>query len=100
VLRLVNQKISDLNSHAHLTDILDYESEALSQFMNISVSFYHRATELIQSHKANPEALCQLTLRLVNQKTSDLNSHAHLTNLLDYESETLIQFMNLGVSFC
>jgi hypothetical protein len=78
VLRLMNQKISNLNSHAHLADLLDYESEALSQFMNLGVSFCYRVTEPIQSHKAKHEALCQLTLRLVNQKTSDLNSHARL----------------------
>jgi hypothetical protein len=35
----VNQKISKHNSHAHLTDFLNYESEALSQFMNLDVSF-------------------------------------------------------------
>jgi hypothetical protein len=160
VLRLVNQKINDLNSHAHLTDLLDYESETLSQFMNLGLSFCYRATEPIQSHKAKPEALCQLTLRLVNHKTSDLNSHARLnwssrlwiwsaktipehryvlliqgdithpitqnqtwstelasiegswirrfnelnsypypTNLLDYESESLSQFMNLGLPY-
>jgi hypothetical protein len=35
----------------------------------------------------------------VNQKTIDLDSLARLTDLLDYESEALNQFMNLGVSF-
>jgi hypothetical protein len=40
----VNPKNSDLNSHAHLADLLDYESEALRQFMNIGVSFCYRAT--------------------------------------------------------
>jgi hypothetical protein len=39
VLRLVNQKISDFNLHVHLIDLLDYESEALRQFMKLGVSF-------------------------------------------------------------
>jgi hypothetical protein len=98
-LRLVNQKISKLNSHAHLTDLLDYEYEVFGQFMNLCVSFWFMAILPIQLHKVKPEALCQLTLRLVNQKISELNSYAHLTDLLDYESEVLGQFMNLCVSF-
>jgi hypothetical protein len=57
------------------------------------------ATLPIQSHKTEFEALCQLVLWLVNQKTSELNSHARLTDILDYESEALSQFMNRGVSF-
>jgi hypothetical protein len=99
VLRLMNLKTSELNSHACLTNILDYESETLNQFMNLSVSFWYRVTLPIQSHKSEHEALYQLALRLVNQKTSELNSHARLTDLLDYESESLGQFINLGMSF-
>jgi hypothetical protein len=63
-------------------------------------SFYYRATLHIQSHKIKLEALCQLILRLVNQNISIFGPLTHLTDLLDYESEALNQFMNLGVSFC
>jgi hypothetical protein len=47
-----------------LTDLLDYEFEALSQFMNLGVLFWYRATEPIQSHKTELEALSQLVLRV------------------------------------
>jgi hypothetical protein len=96
-LRLVNQKISELNSHAHLIDHLDYESEVLGQFMNLSVSFCYTATLPIQSHKNELKVLCQLTLSLVNQKISEFNL-VHLTNFLDYESKALCQFIKLGAS--
>jgi hypothetical protein len=96
-LRLVNQKISEVNSHAQLTDLLDYEFKALDQFMNLGMSFWYRTTLPIQSHKTKLKALFQLVLRLVNRNISEFNSHAHLTDLLDYESETLGQFMNIGL---
>jgi hypothetical protein len=47
-----------------LTDILDYEFEAISQFMNLGMSFWYRVTEPIQSHKTKLEALSQLVLRV------------------------------------
>jgi hypothetical protein len=47
-----------------LTDILDYEFEALSQFMNLDVSFWYRVIELIQSHKTKLETLSQLVFRV------------------------------------
>jgi hypothetical protein len=98
-MELVYQWINEFGSLAHLTDLLDYEYEALSRFMNLDVSFWFRTTLPIKSHKTKPEVLCQLALRLVNQKISEFNSLAYLTDILDYESEALDQFMNLGVSF-
>jgi hypothetical protein len=38
-------------------------------------------------------------LELVYQWTSELNSLARPTDLLDYECRALSQFMNLGMSF-
>jgi hypothetical protein len=35
ILRLVNQKISGYDPHAHLTDLLDLEFQALSGFINL-----------------------------------------------------------------
>jgi hypothetical protein len=56
-IEIGESEISEFNSHAHLTDLLDYESEALSQFMNLGVSFWYMMTLPIQSHKGKPEAL-------------------------------------------
>jgi hypothetical protein len=56
-IEIDESEISELNSHAHLTDLLDYESEALSQFMNLGLSFWYRMTLPIPSHKAKLEAL-------------------------------------------
>jgi hypothetical protein len=84
ILRLVNQKISIFGLLAHLTNFLDYGFEALSQFMNLGVFFYFRMTLPIQAHKTKLEALCQLILRLVNQKISGFGPFAHLTDLLNY----------------
>jgi hypothetical protein len=63
-----------------LTDILDYEFEVLSQFINLSVSFWYRATELIQSHKTKLEALSQLVLRV--GKSGDLTNLTRIYILL------------------
>jgi hypothetical protein len=57
---------------AHLTDLLDYESEVLSQFMNLDLSFYFSAILPIQSHKTKLEALRQLILKFVYEKMADL----------------------------
>jgi hypothetical protein len=42
-----------------LADLLDYESEALGQFINLGVLFISKAAQPIQTHKIKPEALCQ-----------------------------------------
>jgi hypothetical protein len=41
-----------------LTDLLDYESETLSQFINLGVLFISKAAQPIQTHKVKPKALC------------------------------------------
>jgi predicted RNA-binding protein Jag len=79
-----------------LIDILDYESEALSQFINLGASSISKETQSIQSHKVKPEALASLTLRLVHQKTE--HYFDVLIDLLDYESKAPSQFINLCLS--
>jgi hypothetical protein len=50
---------------------------------------YSKATQPIRIYKVKPEALCQF----------NIDSLDRLTDLLNYESEALSQFINLGVSF-
>jgi hypothetical protein len=40
--------------------------------------------------------LSQMILRLVNQKISGYDPHAHFTNLLNHEFQALSEFINLG----
>jgi hypothetical protein len=61
-----------------LTDLLDYEFEVLSQFMNLGMSFLYRATELIQLHKIKLKALSQLVLRVGESRDLTNLTHIHI----------------------
>jgi hypothetical protein len=63
---LGNQKISDLNSHTYLTDLLDYESEVLNQFMNLGLPHTH-------THKVKFKALGWFNIEVGNLKYKLMN---------------------------
>jgi hypothetical protein len=58
----VNQK--DEEDLIILTNLLNYESEVLCQFMNLGVFFISKTTQPIRSHKVKSEALCHFNIEI------------------------------------